>query len=149
MKEGRIAEDWVNRDELGVLLSAGILKPERHKGPDALRSGMEYIVGLMLSFAVCGLATVIGMDRDRAFYPIVLMVIASYYVLFAVIDGSRSALGMEIVVAGGFLVVAVIAFLKHLWLSAAAIIGHGLVSSTLAKVLSSGFWPAARRAATW
>jgi predicted ester cyclase len=26
MKNGKIAEDWVNRDELGVLLSAGILK---------------------------------------------------------------------------------------------------------------------------
>jgi predicted ester cyclase len=26
-KNGRIAEDWVNRDELGALLTAGILKP--------------------------------------------------------------------------------------------------------------------------
>jgi len=26
MKNGKIAEEWVNRDELGVLLSAGILK---------------------------------------------------------------------------------------------------------------------------
>jgi len=26
MKDGKIAEEWVNRDELGVLLSAGILK---------------------------------------------------------------------------------------------------------------------------
>jgi len=26
-KKGKIAEEWVNRDELGVLLSAGILKP--------------------------------------------------------------------------------------------------------------------------
>lgn len=26
MKNGKIAEDWVNRDELGMLLSAGILK---------------------------------------------------------------------------------------------------------------------------
>ena len=27
MENGKIAEEWVNRDELGVLLSAGILKP--------------------------------------------------------------------------------------------------------------------------
>jgi predicted ester cyclase len=27
LKNGKIAEEWVNRDELGVLLSAGILKP--------------------------------------------------------------------------------------------------------------------------
>jgi predicted ester cyclase len=28
MKDGKIAEDWVNRDELGVLLSAGVLKAQ-------------------------------------------------------------------------------------------------------------------------
>ena len=28
VKNGKIAEEWVNRDELGVLLSAGILKPD-------------------------------------------------------------------------------------------------------------------------
>ena len=28
MKDGKIAEEWVNRDELGALLSAGILKAD-------------------------------------------------------------------------------------------------------------------------
>jgi predicted ester cyclase len=28
MKDGKIAEDWVNRDELGVLISAGIFKAQ-------------------------------------------------------------------------------------------------------------------------
>jgi hypothetical protein len=47
---------------------------------------MEYLIGVILSLAVAGFAAVIGFDRERAFYPTVLIVIASYYVLFA--DGS-------------------------------------------------------------
>ena len=47
---------------------------------------MQYLIGLMLSLAVAGLATLIGFNRERAFYPTVMIVIASYYVLFC--DGS-------------------------------------------------------------
>ncbi len=40
---------------------------------------MEYLIGLILAVVVAGLATVVGFDRDRAFYPTILIVIASYY----------------------------------------------------------------------
>ena len=68
---------------------------------------MEYLIGLILSLAVAGFAAVIGFDRERAFYPTVLIVIASYYVLFATMGASRRTLIIETVVAGGFLLVAV------------------------------------------
>jgi hypothetical protein len=42
-------------------------------------------------------------DRDRSFAPTVLIVIASYYVLFAVHGGSSQALVVESVAAGGFM----------------------------------------------
>jgi len=93
---------------------------------DVRRQPMEYFVGLLLSLAVAVSATVIGMDRDRAFYPTVLIVIASYYVLFAVMGGSGSALGIEIAVASGFAIIAALGFKKNLWLVAAAIAGHGV-----------------------
>ena len=51
---------------------------------------MEYFIGLILGLAVGGFAAVIGFDRERAFYPTVLIVIASYYVLFAAMGASRS-----------------------------------------------------------
>jgi len=63
---------------------------------------MEYLVGLALCLAVGGLAVAIGFDRDRAFYPTVLIVIATYYVLFAAMGASARALIMEIVAASGF-----------------------------------------------
>lgn len=75
---------------------------------------------------MAGLATVVGFGRERAFYPTVLIVIASYYVLFAVMGASRHILSIEIVVAGGFLLVAVLGYRRNLWLVAAALIGHGI-----------------------
>ena len=63
---------------------------------------MEYVIGVILALAVTGSAGVIGLDRGRVFYSTVLMVIASYYVLFAVMGASGRTLEMEIAVASGF-----------------------------------------------
>jgi hypothetical protein len=52
---------------------------------------MPYLVGIVLSVAVVLFARCVGFDRDRASYPIVMMVIASYYVLFAAMTGSGSS----------------------------------------------------------
>jgi hypothetical protein len=68
---------------------------------------------VILSLAVAGSAAVVGFDRERAFYPTVLIVIASYYVLFAVMGASRRTLIIEIVIAGGFFLVAVLGFRRN------------------------------------
>jgi hypothetical protein len=87
---------------------------------------MEYLVGVILGLAVGGFATKSGFDRDRAFYPTVLILIASYYSLFAVIGVSRySTLAIEIAVGLVFSVFAILGFKKSLWLAAAGIAGHG------------------------
>ena len=87
---------------------------------------VEYVTGLILSFAVAVFAAVVGLDRDRAFYPTVLIVIASYYVLFAVMAASGPALATEIAVACGFTLIAILGFQRNLWLVTAALIGHGV-----------------------
>jgi len=87
---------------------------------------MEYLIGLFLSLALAGLATTIGLDRERAFYPTVLIVIASYYVLFAVMAASGRTLVIEILVASGFLLLAIIGYKRNLWLVAIALVGHGV-----------------------
>ena len=48
---------------------------------------MAYLIGVVLALAISGGATLIRMDRDRAFYATVLLVVASYYALFAVMAG--------------------------------------------------------------
>jgi hypothetical protein len=87
---------------------------------------MEYLIGLILSVAVAGFATAIGLDRERAFYPTVLIVIASYYVLFAVMGATRQTLVIEIAMASGFLLFAVVGIKRSLWFAVAAIMGHGI-----------------------
>jgi len=87
---------------------------------------MEYLIGVMLSLAVAGLATVVVFDRERAFYSTVMIVIASYYVLFAVMGASKHTLTIEIVIACGFLLVAVLGYRRNFWLVVAALIGHGV-----------------------
>jgi hypothetical protein len=87
---------------------------------------MEYLIGLFLSLAVAGFAIIIGLDRERAFYPTVLIVIASYYVLFAAVAASGRTLVIEIAVASGFLLLATIGYKRSLWLVAIALVGHGV-----------------------
>jgi hypothetical protein len=87
---------------------------------------MEYLVGLALAFGISAGATVLGVDRERSFYATVLIVVASYYVLFAVMGASGRTVAIEIAVAGGFLALAVVGFKKNLWLVAVALAGHGL-----------------------
>jgi hypothetical protein len=56
----------------------------------------------------------------------VLIVIASYYVLFAVMGASGRTLAIEIAVASGFLLFAVLGFKRNLWMVVAALVGHGV-----------------------
>jgi len=86
----------------------------------------EYGVGLALAAAIAAIATATGMARERSFYSTALIVIASYYVLFAVMGGSTRALALESAVAAAFALAAVLGFKRNMWLVAAAIAAHGV-----------------------
>src|SRR2546422_7347756 len=107
---------------------------------------MGYAIGIVLALCVSVFARVVGLDRDRAFYPTLLVVIASYYVLFAVMGGSGHALVMETLVMTGFLLVAVIGFKKNLWLVVAALAAHGVFDFFHGRVVVNhgvpAWWPA-------
>ena len=87
---------------------------------------MEYLVGILLGLATVVLAALIGFDRDRSFYSTVLIVVATYYVLFAAMGATRRTLMLEIALACGFILFAVIGFKGNFWLVAAALVGHGI-----------------------
>lgn len=87
---------------------------------------MEYLVGVILGVVVAGFAKVIGFDRDRSFYPVVMIVIASYYALFALMgEPHHFTLEIEIAVGLVFAAFAALGFKRNMWLVAAAIAGHG------------------------
>ncbi len=85
---------------------------------------MEIAIGAALALGVCGLGVIAGFERDRAFYPVMLIVIASYYDLFAVIGGDKDVLGIEIAISLGFAALAVLGFRVNLWLTAVGLLGH-------------------------
>ncbi|MFA6311875.1 MAG: hypothetical protein WCV99_02680 [Sterolibacterium sp.] len=107
---------------------------------------MEYLAGVAIAVLVSLSATVIGLDRDRAFYPTVLAVIASYYGLFAVMGGSMQALVVESLVMAAFLGATVLGFKRNLWLVVAALAAHGIFDFFHAQLISNpgvpAWWPA-------
>jgi hypothetical protein len=108
---------------------------------------MEYLVAVILGVVVAGFAAMSGFDRDRSFWPTVLIVVGAYYPLFAVMGGGpHPALEIEIAAALGFAVLAFLGFRKSLWLVAAGIAGHGLFDFFVHHVLVTNpgmpaWWP--------
>jgi len=87
---------------------------------------MAYLAGIIIALLVSLFATLVGFDKERSFYPSVLVVIASYYGLFAVMDGSAQAVFNETVVTAVFLGATVLGFKRNLWFVVAALVTHGL-----------------------
>ena len=106
---------------------------------------MAYLVGALLALAVSGMATLSRLDRDRAFYPTVMVVIASYYALFAVMGGSGHALGLETAVITVFLAASLVGFKYSLWLVVAALAAHGIFDAFHDQLIANPgvpvWWP--------
>lgn len=107
---------------------------------------MPSLIGICLALALCVFATIIGLDRDRAFYPTMTIVIASYYALFAIMGGSVPALAAESIAITAFLLVSILGFKKNLWLIAGALCGHGLFDFVHGNLITNPgvptWWPA-------
>jgi hypothetical protein len=103
------------------------------------------MIGATLAVAVGLLGTHAGLDRDRAFYPVVTIVVASYYSLFAVMGGSSRALVLETLVGALFLVAAVAGFRSSLWLVAFALAAHGIFDLVHGALVANAgvprWWP--------
>ncbi len=84
------------------------------------------IVGLLLAVGVAALGKFTRFDQDRSFYSTVLIIIASYYVLFAILNSSAHALVWELVIAVAFSTVAIVGALFLPTLVGIGIIAHGL-----------------------
>jgi hypothetical protein len=107
---------------------------------------MGYAIGITLALIVSCFARATGLDRDRAFYPTVAIVIALYYVLFAVMGGSRQALVVESIAMAAFALVATIGFRVNLWLVVACLAAHGVLDAFHGLLVANPgvpeWWPA-------
>jgi hypothetical protein len=106
---------------------------------------MALVVGAVLAIAVGLFATVSGLDRDRAFYPVVMIVIAVLYALFAVMGGSTQALVLELLVGAIFIAAAILGFKSSLWIVAVALAAHGLFDYVHGAIIANPgvpvWWP--------
>src|SRR5688572_21178034 len=102
---------------------------------------LPVVVGIALAIGLAVLATSSGLDRDRAYYPVVLIVIAWYYVLFAVISGSMRALLLESIAMVVFTALALIGFRSNLWLVAAGIAAHGVFDAVHGRIITNAGVP--------
>ena len=107
---------------------------------------LPYVVGIVLSLGVALFAGWVGFDRDRAFYPAVLIVIASYYVLFAVMSGSIQTVALESVVMTLFVIAAVAGFKGSAWIIVGALAAHGVQDAVHGHIIANAgvpaWWPA-------
>jgi hypothetical protein len=104
------------------------------------------VVGIALALTVGTFAALARFDRERVFYPTVLIVTASYYALFAVLGADPAALGRE---TGGFLlfvVASVVGFRRNLWIVVAALSGHAVFDAVHGQLIANAgtpqWWPA-------
>jgi hypothetical protein len=103
-------------------------------------------IGAGLAIAVGIFGTLAGLDRDRSFYPTVMIVIASIYALFAVMGGSTHALLVECAVGALFVGVSVAGFKTTLWWVAGALAAHGVFDLVHGRFIDNPgvplWWPA-------
>ncbi len=106
---------------------------------------MEYLIGIGLACAAAVFGNLVGMDRDRAFYATVLVVVATYYLLFACMAGATAALLPELLPALLFIGLAGWGFRASPWLVVAGLALHGVFDLFHATVIANpgvpAWWP--------
>ena len=105
-----------------------------------------FIIGVVLAAALIIFGKIMGYEKDRSFFPTILIVITSYYVLFAILDGSISTLLIEIAVAAFFSVTGIWAGYRYPAAVGAAIALHGCFDFVYGDFYLNGgvpvWWPA-------
>jgi hypothetical protein len=107
---------------------------------------MPYIIGVVLSAVVAVTMRFVGFDRDRAFYPTIVIVVASYYVLFAAMSGSMRTVFVESAVMMVFVIAAIAGFKSSVWIVVAGLAGHGILDAVHGQLIENAgvpvWWPA-------
>jgi hypothetical protein len=106
---------------------------------------MPLLIGVVLALLAAVAAIWIGLER-RTFYSTVLVIVGSYYVLFAVMGASSRVLVIELVAMSLFAVMAAIGFRTSIWIVVAGLALHGAFDFVHGRlVMNPGvpvWWPA-------
>ena len=107
---------------------------------------MPFVIGIAIAAIVGVLGRVSRMDRDKAFYAVVLIVVGHYYMLFGVMDGTRGSVVLqEALIFVLFAALAIIGFRVSMWFVVAGLALHGAFDLVRHLFLPGegipAFWP--------
>lgn len=106
---------------------------------------MSYLIGAVMALAVALAAAGVGLDRDRAFYPTLLIVIASYYLLFAAQAQSLALFLQESLGLALFTALALAGFKLRPWYLVLGLAAHALFDFTHDAFIANpgvpAWWP--------
>lgn len=106
---------------------------------------MSFAIGIAMALVICLAARLIGFDRDRAFYPILLIAIASYDLVFASLTQDTGVIVAECLLASVFIVMAVLGFSKWPQLVVFGLAGHAAADVVHPHLIANSgipeWWP--------
>lgn len=107
---------------------------------------MSFALGIVIAFAMCLAARGVGFDRDRSFYPALLIAIATYDLVFAAQTGEAHTLLAEGMLVSVFVATAVLGFRKSLVWVVVGLSGHAAADVLHPHVIANpgipAWWPA-------
>lgn len=105
---------------------------------------MSYAIGILLAVTTIVLCARFGLER-RTFFTAVAFAVATYYVLFAALDGSGRVMVIESAWSFLFIALALLGFQRSPLLIAAVIASHGVFDLLHTHVVSDAgvpvWWP--------
>ncbi len=104
-------------------------------------ASLDILWGLVIGLSGVGSAHLLGFDRDRSYYPTLMIVIASIYILFAVMAVPASALWPEAIAAMVFIALAIAGHRWSLWLVVLALLGHGVFDMVHPHIIANAAVP--------
>lgn len=82
--------------------------------------------GIVLTVAVLGISSALGLHRERGVWPALLIAIAAFYVVFAFEHSSASGIFWQSAIAMTFMVLALFGYKTSLWFIVAGLVLHGI-----------------------
>ncbi len=106
---------------------------------------MEIAFGALVASIIALFGVITKFDSERPYYPMVLIVIALFYGLFAAVGGVSDGIWIEVIAIMIFIGLAIAGFRKSLWFVCVGLIAHGIFDLLHADLVNNGgvpeWWP--------
>ena len=102
---------------------------------------MEILIGIISGLVIILTGKLTGFERNRRFYPAILIVIGLLYILFGFIDGRFEIIVFESLFAAIFIGIAFVGLKKSLLIAAVGIFLHGVFDVTHNLVIENSGVP--------